>query len=1765
MQPYQRYSFEELRLADYQSGRRYANASGQAGAFGSSAFGTGFNTQNTGFGSGGGFGATTSAPSGFGGQAQTQTAGGFGSSTTPSTSLFGAAKPANSLFGSTANNTTQSTLFGGNTATSGTFGQTANTSGGFGTGGSLFGNNQQTQQQQQNKSLFGGNTTGTGFGGGGFGSTSATTASNPFGGTSTASGFGSQQQTGAGTGAGTGTSAFGGFGAQTQNQNQAKPGGLFSGGLATGNQPQQTSTGLFGNTNPGSSLFGLNNQPQQGTTSLFGNQNQQSTGTGLFGGTQQQEQKPGGLFGSQNTGTATNTGSTFGGFGGAQNTQTGGTTSLFGNNQAQQQQQQKPGGLFGGSGGGSLFGQTNTAQNTGSLFGGQSQQQPSTGFGTGSMFSSSQQNQQQPAQQQPAPGSFQASLLDGNPYGNQSIFSGLPVPNAPSPGPLATPLSASMKQKQRTPLPIYKITPNAANRLITPPRRQGYGFSYSTYGSPSSASSVSSLTGSLLGNGSVRGGNVNGSLGRSFGKSFSTSNLRKSFDPDADSVLTPGALTGSTSRYSSGSLKRLTIDRSLRNDLFQRPTSSTPPITNGDQGSQSTDKHKKRVSFSAPADGAVVRTETEISEPTAEEIGFLKSIRKSETPNGASSSAAQKTSTRPEMEQVRGNELAVVPEHAGLTANGALSSAPTVDPKPGEYWMKPSRAELSKMSREQLKHVEGFTVGRQGCGQVTFDRPVDLNTVDLDSLFGIIVQIGVRSITVYPDDRSKPPLGKGLNVPSTLRIENSWPRGRDQKSPSSPTTGPLLEKHIQRLRRITNTEFVRYEKDTGIWVFRVPHFTTYGLDYDDDEEGESFNQSTLSAGPDTPTPKARSPAARGSTENTFNSEMNSTFSLDESFVGSVAGVEDDTFDFKKRKMVPGAFGDQMFQAEEEGANSGEEDGEGSFLEDGSTGSVVERDAEDDITESIGSVTGSIEDEDMVMAGTFPIPHQTVEHEDTTRTGFSINDFGSDSLRLGTPSKPRLDLSGDWAQQLQRTISPRKQDRETLRVRQAEAYVDKNQQIDGIQHPKEAMASPSKGFTSSIDMMQSLFSQPNKNIKSPGKKQKEQLKAFELPHSKTPKTFASSSNELSANDDAFHHTHKPRWGPRDSLVTINEDSGNLPSVSNGFWSTGVSLDGVRVFSFRETPKSIDILEAQRRQSSIRLIDGIPFARNDKSDIQSFIQSSTGSSSQARHERFIWQLTSILFNDDIEDDISAGVPPQLRKKFLHRIKKDRLSRVWENLVREKYGQDLDSIEIPEERAFAFLTFHRIEDACNALVESGNLHLATMLAQIGRDKTSRIDMQKQVESWRQHNVYSEINEPIRALYELLAGNTHRSVGRPSGAPEDRASTFTFSERFELDWIQAFGLRLWYGIAEDEPIEAAVSLFLHDLATGEEPAYPIPAHFEAEYGNVRHSSLSSNQESPLWVLLKVYAAAVGGPAVAELKINLPEAVLPEAVSGNKLTSRLSFQLHQVVTSLVGMNDHIILNKSRADQLTWSYAWELIASGAMEPALFVLLHLSRATDREHGLKETLGQFAATLPRPTMADGKADAGWTYLVDDLKIPESWVWVAKALFSRYSGDYANEVGYLIRAKNWNEAHTTFCRIVGPRTVIERDWNILRQLLNGFGDSPERKVRGWSGGGAVYEDFLRLVTAQSHREQGVLKRLIGSLVIMGDKIKKTPGAEVLEERVAFMEMSRIVAGWCAREDDGVDLSAVLKLPLTGDARVMHTAEISRRYYSMVMASAN
>lgn len=1074
-EPYKKWSAEELRLADYAQGRRHGNASG-AGVFGvSSGFGGGFGSSNqqttTAFGpnsnagiGGGLFGSnntTSSTASGFGGFGAntntTNTGGGlFGGGNKPSGGLFGStSQPQQSggLFGSgTSTGAGTGTAFGSNTNTGGTFGQTSNT------GGGLFGNNQNQQKPA-----------GTGFS---FGNTTNTATNN------TTSAFGSQSNNAFGST--TNNASSGLFG----NNANASSGGLFGGSNNNQQQQQQQQNTGFGtsfgqqpqNQQSGGGLFGNNQQKPAGTGLFGGSSNTNTTSGGLFGNTSSntQQQQGGGLFGSNTNnpssgglfGNKTSTGGLFG-----SNTQSG-TGGLFGNtNQNQQQstggglfgnsnnnQMQRPGGIFGGSttnqtSGGGLFGSQAGQGQTGGLFGSTTNQQAQNTLGSSLLG-----NQQQAPNNQNQ--SLTTSLSDISAFGSASLFAGVGGNETPNPGPLATPLNNGTKPRRNSILPIYKMGPSSS-RYATPQKR-GFGFSYSTYGTPSAspASSISSTPGAR--GRSVFASSANGSLG----KSVSVNNLRKSFNTD-DSILAPGAFSASSSRWfgSTGS-KKLIINRDLRSDLFSTPQRDKQIV----DPNTSSRKLSKRVSFdtsNVDSEGAPVRGA--LPAPVRETNGSVAD----ETPRQNRPQITNQSAS-PADQHVSGTELARVNEdEASVTPSNSLVSSPSNPP--GEYHIHPSLEELQSMNRVQRQTVPNFTVSRENIGKIEFKVPVDVSNIDLEKLCGEIIQLEPRSATVYPDQHVKPPQGKGLNVPAKITLEQSYPRNPRERSSKK------LEKHIERLARIPDTTFESYDKQTGVWVFSVEHFTTYGLDESDEDSDDEVEIPPTVMGP----------------ESTMSQPMNRA--------RPGASVGNDSADFRQRGNIPGAFDRQVSMYEEV-----DDEPEQSFLGVSSADSApnnVMLSLEQEQLDDIGEEYDMSEDEDMARSS--PGQHLAAELSDTSSEGGQESKRGTPGgilrarMRATKDSMAPVELEvadgDDWMEMLRKTVSPMKRDRQFLKeanespLRQADMLIDlgKNEdgqvmssvwkksaaRMNGHVTSGEKNLDSGRGFATSIDLMNSLFEKP----------------------------------------------------------------------------------------------------------------------------------------------------------------------------------------------------------------------------------------------------------------------------------------------------------------------------------------------------------------------------------------------------------------------------------------------------------------------------------------------------------------------------------------------------------------------------------------------------------------------------------------------------------------------------------------------------------------
>lgn len=541
--------------------------------------------------------------------------------------------------------------------------------------------------------------------------------------------------------------------------------------------------------------------------------------------------------------------------------------------------------------------------------------------------------------------------------------------------------------------------------------------------------------------------------------------------------------------------------------------------------------------------------------------------------------------------------------------------------------------------------------------------------------------------------------------------------------------------------------------------------------------------------------------------------------------------------------------------------------------------------------------------------------------------------------------------------------------------------------------------------------------------------------------------------------------------------------------------------------------------------------------------------------------IYELLHVLF-DEYEDEFTRGLSRQQQREFHSRIYKDRLSKYLSDLIWRRHGDRIKSASKADAATAAImqLTARNVHAACDALTGERDFHLSLLVAQIEQaDATFQEDIATQISDWRGQGVISEMSEEIRALYEILAGNTSIVQGRQLNVPvEDRATTFAISEKFGLEWIQAFALSLWYGKQKNGDLSEVVSDFQEKLMSKVESATPID---------------SNGYEDPLWVVLKLFATNVAKGKGAKAGANTPEVpkpVLPEALSmlSHPWDSQKAFRLHHAIAAnLPGVS----IDQMKVDDLAMSLAFEHSSRGNIVAAVYALGHLSRPNERAAQLKHLLNCHGASLPSAPSAQTQpqSSARWTALVNSFKIPTAWIYRAKALYARACNESLAELHYLILATDYAQAHQCLLRRVAPRLVIDEDWKTLGEVLAKFGDNATEKVDStvtipgeerdngpeWRSGGQVYADFVELMALMDpssasrrsssggdnveqtrKKKAALLSRLQVSLTALNDRFEATAPAthsasaaarldlnkdrEKLSERVALCEMGKAVA---------------------------------------------
>ncbi|KAJ7320252.1 hypothetical protein JRQ81_019763 [Phrynocephalus forsythii] len=1741
-------------------GQNAAFGTTSGGAFGTSAFGTNNNA-------GGLFGTAQSKPGGLFGSttfsqpatSSTSTGFGFGTSTGTSSGLFGTASTGGGLFSSQNNAFAQSKpvgfgSFGTSTSSGGLFGATNTTSSPFGgTSGSLFGSTSFTavptgttikfnpptgtdtmvksgvstnistkhqcitaMKEYESKSLEElrledyqanrkgpSNPVGAGAAAGLFGSSTVTSsaATGLFGSSATSTGFSyGQNKTGFGTsttGFGTGTGGLFGqpqattslfnkpFGQPTTAQNT----GFSFGNTSTLGQPNTNTMGLFGATQPSQTggLFGTaaantNTATAFGTgTGLFG---QPSTGFGV-GGSSLFSNKPAG-FGTTTTSAPSFGTTTSGLFGFGANT-TG--NSLFGN---------KPAAGALGTGLGTGFG---TALSTGqtSLFG---STQPKLGgtLGTGAFgapgFNTSTATlgfgapQPAVALTDPNASAAQQAILQQHlnsltysPFGDSPLFRN-PASDAKKKEERLKPTNPAAQKALTTPT-HYKLTPRPATR-VRPKALQ--------------------TTGS------------------------SKSHLFDGLDDD-EPALSNGAFMPKKS------IKKLVLKNLNSSSLFS-------PVSGDDLASPPSSEYPEngeRFNFLSKSIEENHRHEGEQEEedhdhphphhPPREMSGFYAipkspedSALKHHHPNSGlddtlvalNMRAALRNGLEGSSEDASYQEESLQDDHSEK-AEGVFPPHPAgiVLTRAG-YYTVPSLEELARMTNEKGECVvKDFTIGRRGYGSIYFQGNITLADMNLDD----IVHIRRKEVIVYPDDEHKPPVGEGLNRRAEVTLDGVWPTDKTTrcliKSPER-LAEMNYEGRLEAVSRKQGAQFKEYRPETGSWVFKVSHFSKYGLQDSDEDEDEALSK----------------------------------------------------VETKKLKTAPGLQPGQAAPLQAAAALSGKLAPPSKGPEVEQLGKIVELDADmADITlEPAQELSVEEEEESLAeapeavpasahIASSLDINPHTLQ---IMKASLLVDEEDLDLIldhRFGkapTPStdarpqeeicSPRLPISSSLPEKQKRRrsagerLSSRLSGGSSLLLLPSTSLQDHRRSrtsslgVAAAAAAAAAAARPAPPWAAALSPLGPAFtlpaSVPEGPLKTVGVRRCLGLVPLE-------KSVAFGKGRLLKDMALFvGRSFRVGWGPRWLLVHSGEQLSTRPeagelqneSMEYGFLPAPVAPKPLSESPFKVHVERLSLagrtaggdphlyllpLETKLKHSTVHLEEPCPCLTPNPgvAAIQDYARWTTETCAEDLEEEedkavvkgwcLVWTLCEALWGRLKELEACAGEPSEyVRSLACRKAFSCWLSRTAAERIKEEVS--LSQNDSPAEAIFSYLTGKQIGQACRLAQQSGDHRLALLLSQLVGSQEVRELVAVQLADWHQLQADAFIQEERLRIFALLAG-------KPVWQLSERRSINICSQ---LDWKRSLGLHLWYLLPSTAPLSQALSMY--EAAFQDSPeseAYaspPLPPYLEGSGCAMEEGRSQHPLRDACFHLLKLYSERCYG---------LHQLLDPKSVTADPLDYRLSWHLWEALRAL----NYTHLSEQCQGALNASYAAQLESEGLWEWAVFVLLHAPSAHVRERAVRELLNRHCRLQETPDSWEKEA-----FLTEKLCVPPEWIHEAKAVRARMEGDQHREALHLFKAGHWNQCHRLVIRHLASDAIINEKYTYLKGFLEDL-SAPERSVliQDWENAGLVFLDYIRIIEMLDRIRQldcsgYELEELHTKVVSLCNRIELLP-CHSAKDRLAQSEMAK------------------------------------------------
>ncbi|XP_032975644.1 nuclear pore complex protein Nup98-Nup96 isoform X6 [Rhinolophus ferrumequinum] len=1646
------------------------------GAFGTSAFGSSNNT-------GGLFGNSQTKPGGLFGTnsfsqpaTSTSTGFGFGTSTGTSNSLFGTASTGTSLFSSQNNAFAQNKPtgfgnFGTSTSSGGLFGNTNTTSNPFGsTSGSLFG-----------PSSFTATPTGT------------TIKFNPPTGTDTmvkagvstnistkhqcitamkeyesksleelrledyqANRKGPQNQVGAGT-----TSSLFGSSPATSSATGLFSSSTTNSGFAYGQNKTGfgTSTTGFG-TNPGG-LFGQQNQQTtslfskpfaqpittQNTGFSFGNTStlgQPSTNTmGLFGVTQASQ--PGGLFG---TATNTSTGTAFGtgtGLFGQTNTGFGAVTStLFGNNKLT---------TFGTSTTSAPsfgFG-TNTSGN--SIFG--SKPGPGTlgtglsaGFGTALTDPNASAAQQAVLQQH-------INSLTYSPFGDSPLFRN-PMSDPKKKEERLKPTNPAAQKALTTPT-HYKLTPRPATR-VRPKALQTTGTAKSHLFDGLDDDEPSLANGAFMPKKSIK---------KLVLKNLSNSNLFSPVNRDSEDLASPSDYPENGERFSFLSKpvdenhQQDGDDDSLVSRFYTNPIAKPIPQTPESAGN----KHNS----SSSVDDTIVALN-------------MRAALRNGLEGSSDETSFHEESLQDDREEIENNTYHMHPAGIVLTKVG--------------YYTIPSMDDLAKITNEKGECiVSDFTIGRKGYGSIYFEGEVNLTNLNLDD----IVHIRRKEVIVYLDDNQKPPVGEGLNRKAEVTLDGVWPTDKTSrcliKSPDR-LADINYEGRLEAVSRKQGAQFKEYRPETGSWVFKVSHFSKYGLQDSDEEEEERPSKTSTKKLKTAPLPPAGQATPFQMALNGKPAPPPQSQSPEVEQLGRVVELDSDMVDITQEPILDSMLEESVPEDQEPVS------------------------ASTHIASSLGinphvlqimkaSLLADEEDVDMVLDQRFSrLPCKV----DTSQEICS----------------PRLPISAAHSSKSRSLVGGLLQSKLT-----SGAFFSPSASVQECRSPRTSslMNIPSTSPWSVPPPLTSVFAVPSPaaevQLKTVGTRRQPGLVPLE-------KSVTYGKGKLLMDIALFMgRSFRVGWGPNWILAHSGEQLSASHELENHQITDSVEYgflpNPVAVKSLTESPFKVHLeklslrqkkldedlqlyqipLELKLKHSTVHVDELCPLIVPNPGvavihDYADWVKEASGDLLEAqivKHWSLTWTLCEALWGhlkelDSPLDESSEYIQILERRRAFSRW----LSHTAAPQIEEEVS--LTRKDNPVEAVFSYLTGKRISEACCLAQQSGDHRLALLLSQLVGSQSVRELLTMQLVDWHQLQADCFIQDERLRIFALLAG-------KPVWQLSEQKQINVCSQ---LDWKRSLAVHLWYLLPPTASISRALSMYeeaFQNTSEGDRYACsPLPSYLEGS-GCVVEEEQDSRRplQDVCFHLLKLYS---------DRHYDLNQLLEPRSITVDPLDYRLSWHLWEVLRAL----NYTHLSEQCEGVLQASYAGQLESEGLWEWAIFVFLHIDNSSMREKAVRELLTRHCQLLETP-----ESWAKETFLTQKLCVPAEWIHEAKAVRAHMESDKHLEALYLFKAGHWNRCHKLVIRHLASDAIINENYDYLKGFLEDLAP-PERSslIQDWETSGLVYLDYIQVLEMLHHIQQVdcsgyELERLHTKVTSLCNRIEQIQCYNA-KDRLAQSDMAKRVA---------------------------------------------